>query len=42
VIELVTPVQKDFVAAMTKQNLDGQENSRQGKITGSQYNALYK
>ena len=41
-IELVTPVQKDFVAAMTKQNLDGQEIVDKVKSLAAKYNALYK
>ncbi|MCX5780043.1 MAG: TRAP transporter substrate-binding protein [Firmicutes bacterium] len=41
-IDLVTPVQGDFVTAMTKQSLNGQEIIDQVKALAAKYNALYK
>lgn len=41
-IDLVTPVQQDFVEAMKKQNLDGQEIIDTVKDLADKYNAQYK
>lgn len=41
-IELVTPVQKDFVSTMSKMNINGQDIIEQVKKLSDKYNALYK
>lgn len=41
-IELVTPVQADYIAAMSKQNLNGQEIIDKVKALADKYNAQFK
>ena len=41
-IDLVTPVQQDFIDAMTEQGLDGQEIIDQVKALADKYNAMYQ
>ncbi len=41
-IDLVTPVQQDFIDAMAAQNLDGQEIIDEVKALADKYNAMYE